>query len=522
VSDIEVTAGDVVTIENDYNHIINTSTIDAEVLLDNSALVNVEPHEYYLTSSGIYTGRLDSGYPLWLTEYVSSAISSDSSLDTNPIIDLLKDRLDSAELGISQNYLTLQTTNISLSTLETSVVSRLDDAEAGIISLDTTKVTEAEALAIATSLQESTFGPDANSYITNIVSTYATDNLASASDYDLLVASYNDSYATITHVDEAIVDAEVPNPAWVDDGSQTDPDTSGEPRYIIQARAKSSLAVDANGSVAGFVAASDGTTSSFNIYADQFTVSNGYGATGYIPFSIDTINSKINMTGDVALNGNLLIDGSIWLGGNITANYNWNSGTPTGFGLFSYGDPNSSFEYNVVGGSIYGTELIGSSIRNASNTFTVTSEGVITGASITADDITGGTLNVDVINSGDLTVADSVNLTPSWYAGGTGTYSNSVNVDSDIGTYNLVILDVQSITGSFLAGGEIQVEVYEDSTLIFSRGTTNTVVPFQVNGTIVRTASTVKTYTVKTIVDQASSGAPIEQEGNLSVVTIKK
>lgn len=46
-----------------------------------------------------------------------------------------------------------------------------------------------------------------------------------------------------------------------------------------------------------------------------------------------------------------------------STNYSWNAGNPIGFGLFSTGDTASGQAYNIVGGSIYGAELTGSTLN---------------------------------------------------------------------------------------------------------------------------------------------------------------
>ena len=89
--------------------------------------------------------------------------------------------------------------------------------------------------------------------------------------------------ASVTRLDEATVD--VANVGWIDDGHQTDPDIHGSSRYT--ARAKSSLTVDANGSIAGFVAEATGDTSNFKIFADIFTLADSTGNSYGAPFTID-------------------------------------------------------------------------------------------------------------------------------------------------------------------------------------------------------------------------------------------
>ena len=71
------------------------------------------------------------------------------------------------------------------------------------------------------------------------------------------------------------------------------------------------LNVDANGHVAGYQAVATGDQSVFNIYAEKFAISSSSTFEGYSPFQIDTVNHKINMTSDVAIDGSLLVSGTI-------------------------------------------------------------------------------------------------------------------------------------------------------------------------------------------------------------------
>jgi len=71
------------------------------------------------------------------------------------------------------------------------------------------------------------------------------------------------------------------------------------------------VAVEANGHVSGYKSVATDTNSVFDIYAEQFAISSSATEEGYEPFQVDTANHKINMTSDVAVDGNLLIDGTI-------------------------------------------------------------------------------------------------------------------------------------------------------------------------------------------------------------------
>ena len=66
-----------------------------------------------------------------------------------------------------------------------------------------------------------------------------------------------------------------------------------------EARAKSSLVVDANGAISGFVAESDGSTSQFKIFADKFIIANNNGSSVDAPFKVDTLTNTIRLKGGV-------------------------------------------------------------------------------------------------------------------------------------------------------------------------------------------------------------------------------
>ena len=480
--DIEIDGLDNIDIVNSTIE-IETGLDNVDIKYDSSALIDIDPYEYYLTSSGIYTGRLDGDVPTWLADYITTQLSTNEAIDNNAIINILKDRLNNAEIGINQNLQSIQTTNLSLDTLETSVVSRLDDNEADILELDTTKVTADEALAIATNLQVSTFGSDVEAFVSNIVTTYANVNLASASDYSLLVATYNDLSVTLTDTRQVVIGETViwdgigtptlgslyeisgvwyqylggslgpNNDGWVETptavnygqgidneaaanrtvkyfSQNTTPTAEGigdiwmdtniwylystgtstsfsdtgfgnviyiwdgsywmaQPRQSIDNIANvswvayaSSLIHAPDGSITGWEYA-DGstpygdTTSQFAIYADNFKLSNG--TTGYSPFSVDTINGRINFDGYVSFTGlgidsdSTTIDGgklttnTAWIGGIIqSTNFEWTSGNePIGFAASGEGieDPDDiGTYYNIVGGDIYGGVINGSEI----------------------------------------------------------------------------------------------------------------------------------------------------------------
>ena len=71
------------------------------------------------------------------------------------------------------------------------------------------------------------------------------------------------------------------------------------------------IEVNASGHISGYKSVATGETSIFKIYADKFAVSSTATNEAYSPFQIDTVNHKINMTANVAIDGNLLTSGSV-------------------------------------------------------------------------------------------------------------------------------------------------------------------------------------------------------------------
>ena len=366
--DIEIDGLDEVVLGTIFEHRINSNLDEVVVSYDNSATTYIDPNEYHLVSTGIYTGRLEGDVPQWLADYVSDQLSTGGSLDVNPIIDELRDRLANAEDGVNQNLTYIQTADSTLAALETTVVANYNENHAGILNLEQSVATKQEASTLAVDVQQSLFGGDVEAYISSVAATYASANLAYATDYDTLVAAYNDVSASVTQHSEALVE-QYENPDWVDDGSQTDPDIYGEPRWIYEARAKHSLEVNADGNIAGFVAEADGTNSEFSIYADIFKVASG--STKLPIFIVDTTpgSEHVEFNSNVAISGDLLLSNTAWVGGGVysaTPEFSWTLGNPpVGFGLSGEGiqDPDNPTDYyNIVGGGIYGGQINGTSM----------------------------------------------------------------------------------------------------------------------------------------------------------------
>jgi hypothetical protein len=343
VSDtVQILAGEDVSVEVGYEHQIETGLDDTNVILDNAARVEVEPYEYSLTSSGLYTGNLTGEVPTWVANYVTNELATSNALDTNPIVTGLRGELTTLENGVNQNVTNLATANGMLSALQTTVTSNYNEQTSSIGSLSVTVAGKQDTATLASDVQQSLFEGDVDTYIEKLTTTYARDNLAYSIDHQTLSATVGDIGASVTQVSVASVD-------------------EGE------ARAKHSLVVNADGNISGYVAEA-GTTSNFEILADTFKVSNG---TTKLPvFTVDTVDQKVYFNaavefeglgingGSTTIDGGKLSTDTAWIGGSVqSTNYSWDAGTPTGFAMYAHGDQDSGEGYNIIGGKIFGAEL---------------------------------------------------------------------------------------------------------------------------------------------------------------------
>jgi len=269
--EIEVT--DVAIVDSDS--IVISTDIGTEVATATSTITEVIPDSYVLTSLGIFTGNLDGTIPIWLLDAIDTALTTGDGNITSVLADM-QGLIDGLAIGVNQNITQIESTNESLSALEESIVSRLNGNDASILNLETTRVTEDDAQTIALSVQQSTFGSDVEAFIGNIASTYVDGSSAIAQDIDLLTVSVNGVNASVSQISVVSVDEE-------------------------EARAKHSLVVDVDGSIAGYVAETDGTTSEFTINADIFKVGNL--TTNYTPLVVNVPEGRVEFNGYVSFTG---------------------------------------------------------------------------------------------------------------------------------------------------------------------------------------------------------------------------
>jgi hypothetical protein len=352
VSDIEVKAGNTVTVEADDNVTVKVQKNEATVNVDTSAVLDVDPYEYALTSSGIYTGNVVGGIPVWL----QNAIEEQLTIGGSSVVDIVADLAaltNTLEVGVNQNITNINTLNTNVSALETSVVSRLDGNDAAILDLDTTKVTATEALAISTEVISTTFGGNVDAYIGSIASTYADEVSAIGQSVETLVVRLNGVDASITTLDEisiyqsaTIRSATEPTiithplltngDLWINttdgvvktwNGTSWDDTSNTNTEQAYTWSAESSKFITApDGSVTGW-SFGDGTniSSFFKVQADKFEVQGT--AAGYTPIAVDTTTGKLKFTGDVRFEGLGIDGGSTFISGNnISTGVIYNTG----------------------------------------------------------------------------------------------------------------------------------------------------------------------------------------------------
>lgn len=174
------------------------------------------------------------------------------------------------------------------------------------------------------------------------------------------------------------------------------------------------VGVEANGHVSGYRSVATGQSSVFQIYAEKFAVSSSSTEEGYSPFQIDTVNHKINMTSDVAIDGHLLVSGTVTtpaiaLGTGLVNGYIQSSDF-TGIG-------GAGFRLKAIGNTYNDPTIYGAYIR-----------GAYIGASYS---IVGGTKVVksEGTNSGNFVSKQTAEVATS--APGSSAYTSNIRVYSE-------------------------------------------------------------------------------------------
>lgn len=177
---------------------IATEIVSNEPVEITSASVLIEPVEYYLTTNKpVYNNTYNTTSYSFDSDFVGGVI--DYKFNNNSYILGLLDRVDSLEQGTSIISSSLYNDEMALAALTATVNVEHSGNFATIQQQLLTKATPDDALAIARQAVISTFGTDAQAYVNNIVTSYASENLAYASDYQVISASIAANAAAISN-----------------------------------------------------------------------------------------------------------------------------------------------------------------------------------------------------------------------------------------------------------------------------------------------------------------------------------
>lgn len=290
-------------------------------------------------------------------------------------IDILQVEMGSVASAIVEEQFVRATETDSISQRLSLIGSETADGQAFILDLDTTKVGPTESIADRFSVLSAADSTNAADILSEQTARISQDGVL-ASDITSLSATVDGVSANVTTNASAIATAE------------------GD---ITTLYAKYGVSLNVNGYVTGFVQNNNGSSGTFVVLADKFAVVDPSGDPGepeYSPFSIS--GGKIVMTGDVSINGSLLVNGTV-VGGALVA--------------------------GTIGTTQIGTNAITSDKINANavtaakinaNSITATHIGVST---IAALGITTGSLTVD----GALTMGTTGNIKGGQTAYNTGT-----------------------------------------------------------------------------------------------------
>jgi len=183
---------------------IDSGLPDTQVDVTKSITAEIQPDTYVLTSSGMYTGNMTGATPTWLLNAIQQELTTGDGNITSVLNDMQL-LLDGLQIGVNQAISQIESTNLSLSALETTLSSQIGANSADILDVYATRVTPTEAQAIAVQAIGSTFNGNVDAYIGNLASVYTSPGSATATNISTLQASYNEQTARIDTVEEVSI-----------------------------------------------------------------------------------------------------------------------------------------------------------------------------------------------------------------------------------------------------------------------------------------------------------------------------
>ena len=431
---------DTVTIKDTSSSEIQDSTTIAETTETGKKVVEVQDNNFVLSSVGVYGGNsFTGGVPGWLATAISNGVAN-GTLTIEQAINDLDLYVKNMETGVNQNIVSLQNKDGVLNSLITTNKTEVDNSLAAIGTDLTTKVTSAEATAIANTVIASEFagtgGTVARAFYDSNVSTLANDVSANTSSITAMATTITDpvtgvvatatnlttGYATVGLNPDGTLSANANNSAYIsaaigpqqvsiDASDNITIDANG-----VYTASTSKLITDANGVVSGWTNSNLNGRSEFAIKADNFYIESSSSPT-YRPFSVSgtdiVFNGKVSFTnttgaptsteGTVNPTGTAIVgstyhnttDGSIWT---YTSTGGWVvNGNPNALVAADLGPTGTT----VIDGGLITTGKVqsvdGNTYFDLDNSKIVMSGGEINTGTINSSDIQGSTVTGSVI-----------------------------------------------------------------------------------------------------------------------------
>ena len=282
VSSTVVTKGDTINIDTSPNLFVPT-------IVDTESIVEVTKKEYSVVGDGLYASVTAEQAPAWLTSIIDTTVStglSNGLQDLNTAISSINTAIDEVEVAKNEYQ---QLINID-ATVEASVVSNLaslnstvDQNTAGILTLETTKVTPTEASSIAVQELNSALGATGSigAEILRIDSSVTALNDATAISLETLTSAYESTNTELAGVANA---TSILN-TYVGLDTDGNPDGTG---LLATASDVTQLEIDLANEVTNRVTADS-------------TVTNNL--TGYIDSSVADVRSEWSYNSTIEING---------------------------------------------------------------------------------------------------------------------------------------------------------------------------------------------------------------------------
>ena len=292
---------------------VTTEVTTTDVNVATPKIAEVSTNTYVLSTGGVYSGNIHNGVPTWLTDAIIAQVTA-GTLNISQLVNDLYVLVQSIELGVNQSIASVQNEVVSQSQYLTTVKSELQgDIAAAIEQYDTivspelAKAVKTDALGVIKDQVEA--------WALDVTDVYASNNLASATQVELLTSTLTDvntgTVATATKLYDGYTTigitpdgTGIASAGYLDTLSASVNDVSVAlttvERAAVEANAwsasSSKLITGPDGSITGW-GFSDGSNavSNFQIKATNFSISDGL--TGHTPFSI--VGSDVNFNGKV-------------------------------------------------------------------------------------------------------------------------------------------------------------------------------------------------------------------------------